>query len=196
MDKPFLEISILETTETKLSHVELLQKLQADFLSSYQIPKSHVRITDKPSLSIKFDSKAAFIDMYNQDLHIYEYLYKKILSNDLLFQLEKVKKKRAKNPNPEINYIVLKYASNFLEPMRKSYQLVYKINVMLGSLIYNEEVHDGFVRFVRTREDFEGMLSSSEDVQGWITWLQALGIDIEDPTIEKFIEILRESFSY
>jgi len=196
VDKPFLEISILETTETKLSHVELLQKLQADFLSSYQIPKSHVRITDKPSLSIKFDSKAAFIDMYNQDLHIYEYLYKKILSNDLLFQLEKVKKKRAKNPNPEINYIVLKYASNFLEPMRKSYQLVYKINVMLGSLIYNEEVHDGFVRFVRTREDFEGMLSSSEDVQGWITWLQALGIDIEDPTIEKFIEILRESFSY
>ena len=196
MENPFLEISILETTETHLTHVELLQKLQVDFLSSYQIPSSHIHITEKPSLFMKFDSKAAFIDMYNQDLHIYEYLYKKILSNDLLFQLEKVKKKRAKTPTPETNYIVLKYTANFLEPMRKSYQLVYKINVMLGSLIYNEEVQDGFVRFVRTKEDFEGMLSSSEDVDGWITWLQALGIDISDPTIEKFIEILRESFSY
>ena len=77
METPFLEISILETTETELTHVELLQKLQADFLSSYQIPPTHIRITDKPSLAIKFDSKEAFIDLYNQDLHIYEYLYKK-----------------------------------------------------------------------------------------------------------------------
>jgi len=80
--------------------------------------------------------------------------------------------------------------------MRKNYQLVYKINVMLGSLIYNEEVQDGFVRFVKTKEDFEGMLTSSEDVNGWISWLEALGIDITDPVIEKFIVILRESFSY
>ena len=75
--------------------------------------------------------------------------------------------------------------------MRKNYNLIYRINHLLGVHIVNEELQDGFIRFVKTKADYESMFVGNDEVEKWVQFFEILQLDITHPTIVKFLEIIK-----
>ncbi|TFH29704.1 MAG: hypothetical protein E4G98_03380 [Promethearchaeota archaeon] len=92
------------------------------------------------------------------------------------------------------NYAVIRYRSNFLEPLRRNYNLISKVNEYLGSNVYNEEISDGFLRFVKNKEDFDAMLLAADEVEAWKEWFKLYEYDLDNPIIVQFLEIVQKKF--
>ena len=134
--------------------------------------------------------------MYEKNYHMYEFLYDNILKNDLFFDsiFEGSSNKVPENEEEgaDQNYIVLRYHSNYLAPMRRSYGLTSRINRMLGAKLFNEEISGGFLRFLKTKEDFEGMLLPAKARWGWEEWFKIRNVDLTHPTVQSFLTIVDE----
>ncbi|WP_371805367.1 hypothetical protein [Candidatus Lokiarchaeum ossiferum] len=199
MNKPFLEISVVSTTDANLDVVEVLKKIKRSIMEYPGNPPKSAEITTKPSILFTFASLNHFKAMYENDYRIYSYLYEEIIQKqvDLSANIFKTgAKSLAANSTQEStenkeNYIVLRYYSNNIAPMRRHYQLIYKVNEIFGFQITNEEVQDGFLRFFKTKKDFEGLSIGRDEVAKWMEVFRIFKIDVEHPSIKKFIEIIQ-----
>jgi len=203
-EKPFLEILSISTTNPKLKMEVLLQRAKGYFLRLCPIPPERIEIKDKNSIYLEFRNLEDFKAMYEKDLRIYKFLLDEILKtsnpesilNDESKFLHKdgLTDNRAKNDEDnenDENYMVLRYRSNYLEPMRKNYAVVHHMNQMLGVQIMTEELQDGFIRFIKTRADFESMFVGKDEVEKWIKFFNVLHMDINNPTIARFLDIVK-----
>ena len=93
---------------------------------------------------------------------------------------------------PAKNYAIIRYRSNYLEPLRRNYNLIYKVNEYLGSNVYNEEIGDGFLRFIKNKEDFDAMLLAADEVEAWKEWFNLYEYDLDNPIITQFLEIVHK----
>ena len=198
MDLPFLEISIETTCEKTLSHSDLLTIIQKSLNRDYGLDCQLLQRQENPYLRFDFDSIEAFEQMYDKNYKMYEFLYDNILRDELLFDplfevsLDKNREEDKEDEDSDQNYIVLKYHSNHLAPMRRSYGLTSRINRMLGANLFNEEISDGFLRFLKTKEDFEGMLLPAKERWGWEEWFRIRNVDLTHPTFQSFLKIVDE----
>ena len=195
MDLPFLEISIDTTREKSLSRSDLLAIIQESLKRDYSLDGHLLLKQEDPYLHFEFDSKQAFEKMYDKNYRVYEFLYENILKNELLFDsfFEESPAQELKSEDeedPVQNYIVLNYHSNYLAPMRRSYGLTARINRILGAHLFNEEISGGFLRFLKTKEDFEGMLLPAKKRWGWEEWFRLRKVDLAHPTIQSFLKIV------
>lgn len=199
MSKPFLEISVVSTTDKNLVAVDVLKRIK-DILMEYPSnPPESAVITSKPSVLFSFASLDDFKAMYEKDYRIYTYLYDEILQKqvDLSANIFKSNKRdmvadSTQKPGEfQENYLVLRYYSNNIAPMKRYYQLVYKVNEIFGFQITNEEVQDGFLRFLKTKDDYEGLFIGRDEVENWMEVFRIFNIDLEHPSITKFIEIIQ-----
>jgi hypothetical protein len=199
MDLPFLEISIETTREKILSPSDLLTIIQKSLNRDYGLVSQLLQTEGTPYLRFEFTSKEAFERMYEKNYKMYEHLYDNILRDELLFDpLFEASSDKSKEEEDEEddgsdqNYIVLKYRSNYLTPMRRSYGLTSRINRMLGANLYNEEISGGFLRFLKTKEDFDGMLLPAKERWGWEEWFKIRNVDLTHPTVQSFLNIVDE----
>ena len=199
MKKPYLEISILSIFDKDISDLEIISTIKDNILGYIPKKPRKVEIRDNNKVYFEFESLEDFSAMYEKDYQIYSYVLDEILQNNLDFKpnmFQKKKKKEINIPqnglNDEIeNYLVLKNKSNYLEPMRRNYNLIYRVNEILGSHVVVEEVQDGFLRFIRSQQDFEALLIETDEVVNWLKLFEVLQIDIDNPTIQKFITIIK-----
>lgn len=176
---------------------EFFDRAKENLLEYIPNPPKRWYISDKPSLVLEFSSEADFFAMYDKDYQIYSFLYENILQNDLEFNPEIFRTHRVKQPiiDPNTpNYLVLRYRSNYLAPMKRNYGLTFKVNEIIGSQISIEEVQDGFIRFVKTKRDYQSMFLGNDAKEKWIKFFQLYEIDIEHPTIQEFIRIIDSYF--
>ncbi|WP_371802374.1 hypothetical protein [Candidatus Lokiarchaeum ossiferum] len=200
MEKPFLEISIASKSDTNLDDIQLLQRIKEGLIEIWTKTPESIEFTSKPSLLVTFQSLADFDAAYSHTYEVYEYLYDEILrrhidlDENFFKEQQKLKNTTIKDePDADYkqNYIVLRYRSNNLAPMRRNYRLIDKVNEIFGFKITNEEIQDGYLRFLKTKEDWEGMLIGCDEVAQWTEVFQLFNIDISHPTIQKFMEIIR-----
>jgi len=183
--KPFLEIFVEAKIDPDLSIKAILDLAKSSIVNYVPIAPERVEITPKPSLYLEFPSKAAFEALYEKDYRIYSYLLEKILSEKLEISPRKTEEPSSSS-RPFQNYIILRYRSNYLAPMRRNYGLIYRVNEFLGSHISHEEVHDGFLRFIRTKADFDALLIGNDDFADWMAFLRTLGVDMTQPRFKNF----------
>ena len=199
MEKPFLEISVVSKTDENLTIIDVLEQIKGNIMNYPANPPESVVISSKPSIIFTFSDLEHFKAMYEKDYRIYSYLYEKVLRQhvDLSSSIFKAKSGKmnastsTQSTAMQKNYIVLRYHSNNLAPMRRNYQLIYKVNEIFGFRVTNEEVQDGFVRFIKTKEDYDGMFVGRDEVEKWIEVFRLFEIDLTHPSILKFIEILK-----
>lgn len=199
MEKPFLEISIVSKLDKCVDDLTLLQKLKESLMELWTKPPETMEFTSKPSLLVTFSTYTDFALAYKHSYEVYEYLFDEILRRHInldenFFKSQQNGKTTTiedETQKKKENYIVLRYKSNNLAPMRRSYRLIYKVNEIFGFKITNEEIQDGFLRFLQTKEDWEGMLVGCDEVAQWLEVFQLFNIDITHPTIQKFIEIVQ-----
>ncbi|MHA1675008.1 MAG: hypothetical protein ACTSYI_15435 [Promethearchaeota archaeon] len=184
----------------------LLQRAKYYFLSLCPIPPERIEIRGINSIYLEFRDLEDFNAMYEKDLRIYTFLLDKILKTsnpELILNDEnkflrkdgltdnKANSDEDEDSENDENYMVLRYRSNYLEPIRKNYAIVHHMNQLLGVQIMTEELHDGFIRFIKTRADFESMFVGKDEVKKWIQFFEVLQLDITHPTIVKFLEIIK-----
>ncbi|MHA1672433.1 MAG: hypothetical protein ACTSYI_02290 [Promethearchaeota archaeon] len=191
----FLEISVVDTKENKLSHGEILQLIIADYTNVYCISPSSVEIISDSKCRITFSSVEEFWAFYDVDFNIYNYMYDNLLTNyeDFPRFLKKnlLIKEAPKPQSDEDFYLIIKLRTNFINPLKRNFELTYKINEIFGDQVFNEEVADGYLRFYKTKVDFENNLLPINDIDAWIEWFKNLKIDINNPIIQDFLVILR-----
>jgi hypothetical protein len=208
-DRPFLEISVLSAQDPEFDIPSFLERAKAQLLSYLPRPPEQVYISDKPALVLKFATKADFEEMYEKDIAIYSYLLEHMFGDESdgvfppLSQTRPPPSARKGDggsshptgsdtpPEGEENYLVLRYRSNYIEPMRRNYNLVYQVNRHLGAQIVNEELHDGFIRFVKTKRDYESMFIGNDEMAKWREFFRVLGFGPDNPTVTKFMDILQ-----
>ncbi|MHA1746217.1 MAG: hypothetical protein ACTSWW_09465 [Promethearchaeota archaeon] len=195
MDLPFLEISIETTREETKSPSHLLTLIQESLKRDYRLEGRLLLKQDVPFLRFEFASREVFELMYARNFQLYEFLYDNILRDELifdpLFEESSIKELKSEDEDSD-NYIVLKYHSNYLAPMRRSYGLTARINRLLGHKLYNEEISDGFLRFLKTEEDFKGMMLPAKKRWGWEEWFRMRKVALTHPTVQSFLDIVDE----
>ncbi|MHA1612382.1 MAG: hypothetical protein ACTSVZ_01845 [Promethearchaeota archaeon] len=194
----FLEISVVETQEKGLSHLEILQKIIDDYTGVYCIPHSSVEIISDSKCRFSFQSEQEFWAFYDVDFNIYNYMYDNLLTNYEDFPrfikknlfLNQTASKPQNNEDDDF-YLIIKLRTNFINPLKRNFELTYKINEIFGDQVFNEEVADGYLRFYKTKVDFENNLLPINNIEAWIEWFKNLNIDITHPIIQNFLKILK-----
>lgn len=192
----FLEISIQSTTETELTEAELIDKIAQGFFRVYGTQTSIINYKGKPCVRTEFPSREAFAKIYERQYSMYVYIFDEFLKenlaiSDLFSEWLRASDQTNEEGNFE-NYLVLRYRTNCLEPMRQFYDFSAKINKFFGSRIINESVIDGFLRFIHTKEDFEILLLPGDIEDAWRETFKIRGVSLDNPLIQKFFETIRK----
>lgn len=189
--KPYLEISIERTYEKELSILELIEKIGKAFKLLYKKNYKIFDLKDDSYVRIDFESKRDFERIYEKSFSFYVYVFENFIDNNEAFQSIFRDKKGNKKNKPE-NYIVLRYKTNFINPIRQYLGFTTRINKIFGSTVINEELQDGYIRFVNTKEDFEALLVPGDVRQGWVDFFKIKKIDLDLPQIKEFFKIVEK----
>jgi len=132
-----------------------------------------------------------FEKIYEKSFSFYVYVFENFIDNNKAFQSIFRDKKGNKNKKPE-NYIVLRYKTNFINPIKQYLGFTTRVNKIFGSTVINEELADGYLRFVNKKEDFEALLVPGDVRQGWVDFFKIKKIDLDLPQIKEFFKVVEK----
>jgi hypothetical protein len=150
MTTPYIEASVVQSTEDKMKILTVLEKRTTNF---HNVEILWMGTDDNPILRVIFPSEQALIEGYARDQSVYEGIV--YLANEGVITPKKISQVFRKDSNSEDLYLILKYTTNFKDPLRNNYQFTYKIADMLGISMTYEETKDGFILFYKHKVDFE-----------------------------------------
>lgn len=74
--------------------------------------------------------------------------------------------------------------------MKINYRLAASFNQLMGFYVSYEEIDNGFIRFLHTKEDYLRLLTATDKKKDWETLFLQKNIDLSHPTIQKFFQIV------
>ncbi|MHA1673680.1 MAG: hypothetical protein ACTSYI_08625 [Promethearchaeota archaeon] len=193
-DEPiFLEISVDSTLEQELTELELLEQVSHGFKELYGKDCRTIEYNGKSCVRIDFPSQQAFAKIYEKSYSMYVYIFEQFVQENLsienLFERssnDEEPKGFSNDEEPEGNYMVLRYRSNCMEPMRQYYEFAAKVNKFFGAVVINEQINDGYLRFIGTKTDYEILLLPSDMISAWQETFKIRGVSLNHPLIVKF----------
>jgi len=191
MSKPFLEISIERTLEEKLSILELVEKIGKAFKLLYKKDYRIFDLKDDSYVRIDFTSNKDFKKIYEKSFSFYVYVFENFLDNNLEFQ-SLFQEKEGKIDNSAENYLVLRYKTNHINPIRQYLGFTTRVNKYFGAKVINEELYDGYLRFLQRKEDFETLLVPGDIGSGWKDYFKIKKIDLNHPQIKEFFNVIEK----
>jgi len=191
MIKPFLEISIERTLEKKLSILELVEKIGKAFKLLYKKDYQIFDLKNDSYVRINFTSKKDFKKIYEKSFSFYVYVFENFLDNNLEFQAL-FQEKEGKINNSTENYLVLRYKTNHINPIRQYLGFTTRVNKFFGAKVINEELYDGYLRFLQRKEDFETLLVPGDIGSGWEDYFKIKKIDLNHPQIKEFFKVIEK----
>ena len=191
MSEPFLEISIERTFEKELSILELIERIGKAFKLLYKKDYKIFDLKDDSYVRIDFDSKKDFKKIYESSFSFYVYVFENFLDNNLKFQ-SLFQERKGKIENSTENYIVLRYKTNHINPIRQYLGFTTRVNKHFGARVINEELEDGYLRFVHTEMDFEALLVPGDIREGWEEFFKIKKIDLDHPQIIEFFKVIEK----
>ncbi|MHA1746030.1 MAG: hypothetical protein ACTSWW_08515 [Promethearchaeota archaeon] len=196
MELPFIEIRIISTSEAEIRPIDIMEQLKKELDDCYHLKITLQNHEELPYLYVGFPSSEAFSAAYQRDMDVYGLLINQIENGKIDIQefQEELAASTEKNPPNEDEdiYIILKYTSNWKEPIRKNYQLTMKVDQIFGVQSSFEEVEDGFLKFYKRRQDFEDSKIDNNSRDGWKKWFELRGFNPDSQFAQTFFAILEE----
>ncbi len=188
--QPFIEISIIKTSEKKKSKKELIQKIKERFERTHDV-KGSLKGTDaSPILRLDYSSEKAFLNGYTRDLDLFNLIVEEINKGNFPFN-ELFSKYSISDEIPE-NYLVLKYSTNWKEPMVKNYQFTSKAAEIIGILFSIEEIEDGFLMFYHRKIDFDANQIDRLNINELKNFFNDYNLDLNLPSVKNLFKFLEE----
>jgi hypothetical protein len=187
---PFIEISIISTTEEKKTKKELIQKIKERFERTHDLKGSWKGTNNSPVIRLDYTSKKAFLDGYTRDLELFNILIDEInLGN---FPFNELFPKDSKQDEITENYIVLKYITNWKEPMVNNYQFTSKAAETIGVVFNIEEIEDGFLMFYQKKIDFDANQIDRLNIVELKKFFTENNLDLNLPSVQPLFKFLKD----
>jgi hypothetical protein len=203
--RPFIEIEVITTLETELTSKNLLDIIKQRFEKTHKVKASWIGSEVAPIIRLEYTYLEDLIEGYSRDLFLFNYFTEIFISNpeeiqDLLDAVKVRLKQTTSKTQADLsndcleprNYVVLKYRTNFKDPLRKNYQFTARIAQMLGENVCIEEVQDGFLYFFQTKDAFEDANFDKLNPKELMMWFQKQGIDTDHPKIKDLFSIIKQ----
>lgn len=195
MDSPYLEILIEKTLEKSLSEYQLMTQISDAYRYLYnkivEIRKENQRFF----IHIPFESISEFNKLYENVFSMYSFIYDNFLFGNVefkkLFNSDGFSEPVHMEEVSEF-YLILKYRTNYVFPLRRYYRLTSPVNQLLGDNIVEEEIADGFLRFIKTRIDFDALLTPGDVENGWKERFKKRNIDLNHPLVKNFFQTVQD----
>ncbi|MHA1647003.1 MAG: hypothetical protein ACTSVL_05470 [Promethearchaeota archaeon] len=193
---PFIEISIISTTEKEISKKEILNiiKKRNDLLSFNKT--SWQGSSAEPILRLDYTSINMFEKNYQNTLKLAEIIRDSILNGDIskeeLYQNVSLRNKEKTNRNLD-PYLILKYKTNYKDPMRENYNYAIWYADFFKENIYIEEVEDGFLHFYYEKKDYLNGNMNKLNFKELTLWLQKKNFHFPDKLMKKINDILNKN---
>ena len=191
MIKPFLEISIERTLEEELSNLEILKKIGKAFKLLYKKNPEIIDLGVKSYLRINFHTRSDFEKIYERSFSFYVFIFENFVDNNLEFQ-SIFQENTGNVDNSDENYLVLRYKTNCINPIRQYLGFTTRVNKIFGAKVINEELYDGYLRFLQRKEDFETLLTPGDIREGWEEFFKIKKIDLNHPQIKEFFNVVKK----
>ena len=186
---PFIEISIESTTEKKKNKKKILQKIKERFERTHDVKGSWKGTDYSPVIRLDYTSKKAFLDGYTRDLELFNMIIDEInLGN---FPFHELFPKDSKTDRISENYLVLKYITNWKEPMVKNYQLTSKAAETIGVVFNIEEIEDGFLMFYHKKIDFDANQIDRLNIDELKKFFTENNLDLNLPSVQPLFKFLK-----
>ena len=191
MIKPFLEISIERTLEEEISYLEMLKKIGKAFKILYKKDTEIVDLGDKSYLRVNFESRSDFEKIYERSFAFYVFIFENFIDNNIEFQ-SIFQENMGDIDNSVENYLVLRYKTNCINPIRQYLGFTTRVNKIFGAKVINEELYDGYIRFLQRKEDFETLLTPGDIREGWEEFFKIKKIDLDHSQIKEFFKVIEK----
>jgi len=187
---PFIEISLIDTTEKKKSKKEIIQKIKERFERTHNVKGSWKGKDDSPVLRLEYPSKKAFLDGYTRDLDFFNIVINEINKGN--FPFSDLFSKDSKTDEISENYLVLKYLTNWKEPMIKNYQVTSNTAEIIGVVFNIEEIEDGFLMFYKRKIDFDANQIDRLDINELKSFFTDNNLDLNLPNVQLLFKFLKD----
>ncbi len=188
---PFIEISIISTTEKIKTKKELIQKIKNRFERTHDVKGSWKGNDDSPILRLDYSSEKAFLDGYTRDLDLFNLIVEEI--NKGKFPFNTLFSKSSKTDGSE-NYLVLKYYTNWKEPMIKNYQFTSKAVETIGVVFNIEEIEDGFLIFYQKKIDFNANQIDRLNIDELKKFFTDNNLDFKLPSVQPLFRFIDDKY--
>jgi hypothetical protein len=185
MSPPFLEVQVIQCNDPKL---DILKILEDKANKRLDISLNWVGSDENPILRVDYNSEQAFYKTYTRDKLVYQTFVNFLQKRDLDL-LELFPKQPIGNSDDSELYLTLKYTTDCKEPIRNNYNFTYKIIDYMGIKTSYEEVHDGFLLFYKTKQDFLDASMDLMDIPRIIDWLKEK--DLWTDIMQEFFQFLQ-----
>jgi len=187
---PYIEISIIRTSEKKKSKREIIQNIKERFERTHDVKGSWKGTDDSPIIRLDYTSKKAFLDGYTRDLEFFNMVIDEInLGN---FPFHELFPKDSITDEISENYLVLKYITNWKEPMVKNYQFTSKAAEIIGVVFNIEEIEDGFLMFYHKKIDFDANQIDRLDIDELKKFFTENNLDLNLPSVQPLFKFLKD----
>ena len=184
---PYLEISIYDTIEKEMSIELLTSQLSEAYSRMYSAQTSILGEGDQSKVVVTFKSKEDFNQIYNKSYNLYVYLFDNFLTKysefSSLFHFDS-----QEQPKIQENYMVLRFQTDYIQPLRRYYGFTNRVNQIFGSNVYNEEILGGYLRFIFSKEDYLHLIHPANHRKDWEEIFLLKHVALDNPLVQAFLE--------
>ncbi|MHA1520271.1 MAG: hypothetical protein ACTSRK_08820 [Promethearchaeota archaeon] len=158
MQKPMIQVSIIDSTESRSQHKDILEKIAARSKKYSKSSIEWLKNDGSPILQVSYPTLEDLEQVYEAKTKLVEKTIDVFQSNREAFQKlisQAFETGAEQDPvKSEKPYLTLKYSLNYKEILLKYYSYSNPLGHFLGSQFFIEEIDDGFLLFYNRKEDF------------------------------------------
>ncbi len=192
MQKPIIQISIIDSTESRSNYKEILEKVALRCKKYSKAIIEWLNIDGFPVLQISYPTLEDLEQVYEAKTKLVNKTMEVFQSNRDSFDklISQAFKTGAQHEpkNSSKPFITLKYSVNYKEVLLNYYNYANPVGNFLGSQFFVEEIEDGFLLFYDRKEDFlvhQLDLLHSKELPDWF---KARNLNLENPAIKKLLK--------
>ncbi len=193
--EPYLQISVISTCEANRSHKQILKRFKDRFERVHKISGQWLDVHGNLVLELIYPSIDRFVKCYHSGFDILSKLAEDKQFGHLKLReifTKAIASKNMETDNPhDKNYVVVKYQTNYIKPMRVYYQFVSNVARLLGIMYSIEEIENGFLLFFQRKIDLIGAQLDPTNYDEVKEWIQFLNIDLKEESIQKLLEYIK-----
>ncbi len=193
---PYIKIAIVSTCEKKLSEKDILEIIRDRFIRTHNVDVSWKGTEEKPRILIQYPSEEYFKQCYAMGLEFFVKIVESFKERNLdlvnIFPSGNSADSGEDCETLEENYMILRYETNFMEPMQKNYEFTAKAGALLGSQFFVEAIDGGFLMFYKRKDDFLGAQMDRSNPAEIRRWMEERSVDFNHPVIKEFLQIVQD----
>ncbi len=184
-EPPFIEIEIISESDPSLEARDILNMIREQNIKTGEGTPVWRGSPDYPILRMEYPSLKDLEEIYQKEYELFDKVLELHRHVDLTQFIPKFDP-----PTTQELYLILKYRTNYKEPLRKNYEYSRWFADTFQVLVYHEELEDGFLNFYKRKEDFLDNRLDKTNPTLLQEWLDRKGIVFPEEISRKIFRAL------